>query len=97
MRVTDDPAQQYLVTPTPDLTPLRKWVVDKLSIRPSRWQDLMEDLRAEIWRKVQLNEVIRGLRKERVLDGRKYENQRRFVPKQNPELYLLKSREKRKS
>lgn len=97
VRVTDNPAQQYLVTPTPDLTPLRKWVVDKLSIRSSRWQDLMEDLRAEIWRKVQLNEVIRGLRKERVLDGRKYENQRRFVPKQNPELYLLKSGEKRKS
>lgn len=88
-RATDDPKQNYLITPTPDLTPLRKWLIDKLREKPMRWQDIIEDLKLQIWRKPHLRQVIQELRKEKIIDGRKHKGHKRFVPKQNPELFLL--------
>ena len=89
-RVTDNPAQQYLITPSPDLAPLKAWTLDKLSKGPIRWQDLIGELRSEIWRTPQLNGIIRELRRSRMIDGRDYSG--RFSRKRNPELFFLKSR-----
>ena len=87
-RATDNPHQQYLISPSPDLVLLRKWILGKLSKGPTRWQDLINELRAEIWRTPQLNDIIRELRRSKIIDGRDYSE--RFVPKRNPELFLLK-------
>jgi three-Cys-motif partner protein len=91
VRARDNAAQQYLITPSPDLTPLKNWVIKKLTARPMRWQDLIKEVRPEIWRKAQLNTIVRELRHSNVVDGRNYQSTRRFEPKQNPELYLLKT------
>ena len=89
-RVTDDVRQEQLITTDPDLTPLEDWVLMKLAEGPKRWNELIEDVRSQIWRVPQLNEVIRKLRHDGRLDGRDYEN--RFVPKSDPELFLTGSR-----
>ena len=86
-RVKDNPRQQFLIEPTPDLKPLKQWLVDQLTIAPLKWQDLIEKLRAEVWRVPQLNQVVRDLRNARVIDGRYYQS--KFSPKNNPELFLL--------
>jgi three-Cys-motif partner protein len=88
-RVSDNPNQKYLITPTPDLRPLRKWVIDRLRNEPTRWQTLIDDLRPEVWRKVQLNQIIRELRKKKIIDGRDYQGQSKFFPSNNPILFLV--------
>jgi len=85
-RSTDDPSQQYLITREPDLKPLEDWVWAKLESSPIRWTALLEDIRHEIWRAPQLNAVIRKLKNEGKISGRKYTG--KFFPKNNPELYL---------
>lgn len=85
-RANDNPDQQFLITPSPDLRPLREWVVQRLSAGPTRWRALLNDLRSEIWRERQLNDIIRELRQSGVVEGRNYEG--RFVPKNDPELFL---------
>ena len=85
-RISDDPNQQFMITPEPDLSPLREWIVDKLKEEPARWQDLIEKIRQELWRTSHLNQVVRDLRKEGIIEGRDYRS--RFAPKNNPELYL---------
>jgi hypothetical protein len=87
VRVTDDPSQGVLITADPDLSPLRAWVLERIRARPYRWKDLIEAVRAEVWRKEQLNDVVRKLRsKERVIGARGYEGH--FAPKNNPELFM---------
>jgi len=86
-RATDNPNQQYLISPEPDLRPLKRWILDKLSKGPIRWDDLLKELRAEIWRAPQLNGMIRELGRSKVIDGRKYSG--RFAQTNNPELFLL--------
>jgi three-Cys-motif partner protein len=85
-RFTDNQGQQELITIEPDLRPLEKWVLTKLKKRPCKWQDLINDVRPEIWRTKHLNDVIRGLRQKRIINGRGAE---KFFPSHNPELYLL--------
>lgn len=63
-RVTDNPKQQYLIRPEPDLLPLRKWVLQQLKEGPKRWLQLTGKVRDEIWLGKHLNEVIRDLRNE---------------------------------
>jgi hypothetical protein len=85
---SDNPRQQYLIEPEPDLRPLRDWVTERLRAGPKRWQDLTEELREELWLPKHLNEVIRDMRngKELVADG--YTG--RFAPKNNPLLHRSK-------
>lgn len=64
VRKTDDPKQQYLIKPEPDLRPLKKWVVDKLSEKSYKWSELEELVRSEIWLKKHLWQIIKNLRKE---------------------------------
>ena len=86
-RASDDPSQQFLITPEPDLTPLRHWVLERLSERPRHWQDLINEVRSEIWIQKQLNEIVRQLRKEKVIDFR---DANRFAMNNNPELFLIR-------
>jgi len=87
-RATDNPAQQFLISPAPDLKPLEQWIVEQLSEGPIRWQALLVNLRAEIWRAPQLNGIIRELRRSKVVGARDYDG--KFSPRNDPELFLLK-------
>lgn len=89
---TDSISQLSLLQPSPDFSLLRKWVIDRLRIRPMRWQDLIDAVRPEIWRKEQLNEVVRELRKSNILIASDYSI--KFAPKNNPLLTLSDVNEK---
>jgi hypothetical protein len=65
VRRSDNPDQQFLIEPEPDLRPLRQRVVDRLSRRPERWQDLHAAIRPEWWLPKHINEVVRELKKRR--------------------------------
>lgn len=86
-RQTDDPRQELLIQPEPDLKPLQDWVVDTLEVRPMRWSALHEANRESMWRIQHLNEVVRSLRHDGIIDGRKHTGG--FYPKTDPELFLL--------
>lgn len=62
VRQSDDPRQPMLIEREPDLTPLRNWILERLSERPCRWQELEDLLRAELWRTAHLSQIIRELR-----------------------------------
>lgn len=85
-RSTDNPSQQFLIEDKPDLSSLKVWVTDKLKNSPKKWKSLLNDIRAEAWRDTHLNQAIRELRKEKIINGRKHDGV--FAPKNNPELYL---------
>ena len=88
VRLTDDARQPYLITPEPNLVPLRQWVIDRLGTSPRRWKSLIEDVRPEIWIERHLNQVIRDLKATEKIGARGYQG--RCVPSSNPELFLLK-------
>ena len=83
-RKSDNPKQEYLIKPVPDLAPLRNWVLARL---PRRWQSLAEELRETLWREPHLNSVVRDLRKAGKIDGRGYAG--KFLPSANPELFVI--------
>jgi len=83
VRKSDNRSQQFLITPEPDLRPLRVWVLSKLRHSPQRWQELIEQLRPEIWRTPHLTSVLRELRQEG-----KIVSEGKFVPSSNPTLRL---------
>lgn len=85
-RKSSDPGQLLLITPTPDLTLLRDWVLERLKAEPRRWQDLQNELRPELWRETQLNQTIRALRKEGRIEATDYKGS--FSAKANPLLRL---------
>lgn len=86
-RRRDDPRQQFLISPEPDLNPLRAWVLRHLKERPKRWQELRQLLLEEIWREPQLNEIVRSLRNEGSICGEQFTG--RFGPSANPLLRLI--------
>jgi three-Cys-motif partner protein len=83
VRKSDDPTQQFLITPEPNLTPLREWVLKKLALGPARWQSLLSDLRGEIWRAPHLRIVLRELRNEGLL-----QSEGKFTPSADPILRI---------
>ena len=85
-RVKDDPRQQYLIEPEPNLAPLREWVLGKLSTGPRQWQTLIGEVRAEIWLPKHLRQVLSTLRKERAIIDDRYTG--RFGASNNPRLRL---------
>ncbi|RIK82916.1 MAG: hypothetical protein DCC68_05215 [Planctomycetota bacterium] len=87
VRKWDDPSQQFLITPEPDLAPLEAWVIDKLSKGPRRWQELIADVRPEIWRVPHLNAVIRDMRKKGRIAADQFQG--KVVPSRNPRLTLV--------
>jgi hypothetical protein len=82
VRKADDPAQEVLIKPNPDLAPLRAWVIGKLSERAQKWKTLTDAVRSEVWRESHLNQVVRELRKEGKIEGEAYSG--RFAVKHNP-------------
>jgi len=87
-RIKDNPRQQYLIKPEPDLSDLESLVIKRLSVKDERWQDLIEAMREEIWLPKHLNEVVRALRKEGAIEGKEYSST--FNPSNNPLLSLTK-------
>ncbi len=63
-RKSDNPNQEYLIEPQPDLSSLRSWLLERLSKGPIRWKVLLGDVRPTVWREPHLNRVIRALRKQ---------------------------------
>jgi three-Cys-motif partner protein len=86
VRKTDDPKQQLLIKPEPDLSPLRDWVVHRLSRAPSFWEPLINEVRHEIWLPKHLNAVVRQLRHDKKIVADQYTG--RFTPASNPRLRL---------
>jgi hypothetical protein len=74
--------QQLLIEPEPDFGPLREWVLAQIDAGPVRWQALQERVLSEIWREKHVNDVVRNLRKEKIVEARDY--QRPCTPKNNP-------------
>lgn len=64
----DDPKQPLLVTPSPDLTSLRTWVVELLRQQPRSREDLRNALRSELWLPTHLNQVVRKLLARREIE-----------------------------
>lgn len=88
VRKRDDPKQQYVIEPAPDLAELRSWLIDKLSRKPCTWDDLAEMLREEIWLNKHLWQVIRGGRNKEI----KATNfSGKFSQKANPTFSLVKN------
>jgi three-Cys-motif partner protein len=69
VRRSDNPDQQFLIKPEPDLRPLRDWILNRLSLRPERWQDLHTAVRPEWWLPKHVNELVRELRNEGVISA----------------------------
>jgi three-Cys-motif partner protein len=86
VRKSDDPNQLLLIEPTPDLAPLRTWVLERLREHPQRWAELLASLQVELWREAHLNQVIRELRREALIVDEEYSG--RFSAKANPLLRL---------
>lgn len=84
VRKSDDPTQQFLISPEPDLAPLRRWILQKLALAPTHWQTLISDLRPEIWRTPHLRIVLRELREERLLVS-----EGKFTPSADPLLRII--------
>jgi three-Cys-motif partner protein len=72
VRQSDNPKQQFLVRPEPDLTQIRQWLLAELSSGPVRWKQLREKTRKEIWLPRHTNEVVRQLRKAGVVVASDY-------------------------
>jgi hypothetical protein len=77
VRRSDNPDQQFLIKPEPDLRPLRDWIIGRLSRRPERWQDLHAAVRPEWWLPKHVNEIVRDLKKDGIIaadsvPGRKF-------------------------
>ena len=87
VRRSDNPDQQFLIEPQPDLRPLRQWVVERLSRRPERWQDLHAAIRPQWWLPKHINEVVRELKKEGAISADAVPG-RKFGAAANPVLRL---------
>jgi three-Cys-motif partner protein len=85
-RKRDNPKQQYLIKPEPDLKELTYWLFNKLRRRPWTWQELAESLRGEIWRNKHLWDVIRELRDKGEIVAADFSG--RFSQRANPTFKL---------
>jgi len=71
----DNPQQQLLIQPTPDLQPLREWIFEQLADGPQRWSVLTDRLRAELWLNKHLNSTLKDLRRANRLTGEAHTGQ----------------------
>jgi three-Cys-motif partner protein len=87
VRKSDNPDQQRLIKPEPDLTPVESWVIEQLSKGPKRWKDLHEMMREGIWLDKHVNAVVRELRNAGAIKGSDHPG--KFTPSNNPLLTLV--------
>jgi three-Cys-motif partner protein len=85
-RKKDNPNQQYLIKPEPDLTGLRNWLLTKLSRKPYTWNELTEMLRKEIWLNKHLWQVVKEVKNANRINVTHFSG--RFSQKANPTLSL---------
>ena len=85
-RKLDDPNQDVLIEPEPDLSPLEDWVLGELRDQQQRWSALEASVRNQIWRTTHLNSVVRELRRSGQIEADGYEG--RFARTNDP---LLKA------
>lgn len=57
----DDPKQPLLITPVPDLEPLKEWLIERLEQRPRTRDELKDAIRSTLWRPTHLTKVVRQL------------------------------------
>lgn len=87
-RKSDDPDQQMLIMPEPDLASLREWTIERLQEKPRRWKELHDLIRPEMWLEKHVNEVVRDLRKDKTIEDFDYRGKKHFSPSNNPNLKL---------
>jgi len=87
-RKRDDPKQQYLIEPTPDLIPLRNWLFEKLSQKPHTWEELTEMLREEIWLEKHLWRVLNEQKDAKDIEPSNFSG--RYSQRANPTFTLVK-------
>jgi three-Cys-motif partner protein len=87
-RRSDNPRQTMLIEVKPNLTRLEEWLIDQLQREPIRWSILSARIRNELWRNVQLSQVIRKFRREGIITASGYAG--RFSEAVNPILSLSK-------
>ena len=81
--------QQLLIVPEPNFARLREWVLAQINAGPVRWQDLHGRVLREVWREKHVNDVVRSLRNEKIIEARDYQGN--CTPKNNP-LLVRRSR-----
>ena len=64
----DDPMQPLLITPEPDLTLLRTWLLVRLRQRSHTRTELDDEIRQEPWLPTHLRTVVNGLRANKEID-----------------------------
>ena len=64
----DDPRQPFLITPSPNLEPLREWLLERLERRPHTREELARELRPTPWPPSHLRKLAGQLRRERRVD-----------------------------
>jgi three-Cys-motif partner protein len=79
VRMGNNPNQEFLIKPTPDLRPLSLWVQRLVSDRARRWSDLSQLLRSEIWREPHLRVTLKQL-----IDGGRIRCDGKFSRTGNP-------------
>jgi hypothetical protein len=84
---SDNPKQQYLIKPEPDLIPLEKWFIELLSTKSYTWMELEDRLRDEVWMDKHLWETILMLRDKGRIKATDYIG--RFSRKANPTFVLV--------
>lgn len=87
-RRSDNPNQTMLIEPEPNLAPLEEWLNDQLQRESNRWSTLSQRLRNELWRNVQLSQIIRQRRREGTIVATEFTG--RFSEKADPLLSLKK-------
>jgi three-Cys-motif partner protein len=63
-RVADNPDQEFLIEPEPDLTPLEEWLSRKYPGHEIRYKEIEDELIRTIFLPKHLNSVLRRLRKD---------------------------------
>lgn len=89
VRKSDDPAQQILISPDPDLRPLRSWILEQLGGTPLRWSKLHARARSTVWLESHVNDVVRGLRRSGEIVASRYSGT--FSAKADPLLSVARS------
>jgi three-Cys-motif partner protein len=87
-RKTDNPRQQYLISPEPNPKLLEEWLLENLNLKEYNWSQLTELLREEIWRDTHLWQVIKMLVEKNELKAYNYAG--RFSQRANPTFGLKK-------
>ncbi len=64
----DDPRQPFLIKPSPDFEPLRKWLLGQLAQGPRKRGELHRELRLTLWLPSHLQKLAGRLRKGGELD-----------------------------